>query len=44
MQEGLQERRAQLDQEKKEKAIPNEIRAIRLASAIQVMLKENGIE
>ena len=44
MQEDLQERRAQLDQEKKEKAILNEIRAIRLASAIQAMLKEKGIE
>jgi DnaJ-class molecular chaperone len=44
MQEDLQERRAQLDQEKKEKAILNEIRAIRLAAAIRAMMEEQGIK
>ncbi len=44
MQEDLQARKAQLDQEKKEKAILNEIRAIRIAAAIRTMLSEKGIE
>ena len=44
MQEDLQERKAKLDQEKKEQAILNEIRAIRLAAAIQAMLKDKGIK
>ncbi|MBR1471622.1 MAG: DnaJ domain-containing protein [Lachnospiraceae bacterium] len=44
MQEEIQARRVQIDQEKKEKAILNEIRAIRLAHAIRAMLAGQGIE